>query len=104
MVHIIMKAAPFFVFCLMAGVLARSAGTLDELIEIFIQLIGYSLVVVLGLGIMMFAFYPMLLRLFGVPISYGKFFKNMSPAQFLAFSTSSSAATLPMTIELTFWR
>jgi Na+/H+-dicarboxylate symporter len=99
MVHIIMKAAPFFVFCLMAGVLARSAGSLDELVDIFLKLLGYSLVVLLGLSIMMFAFYPLLLRIFSVKISYRKFFNGMSPAQFLAFSTSSSAATLPVTIE-----
>lgn len=99
MVHIIMYAAPFFVFCLMAGILAKSADNLDELFGIFIKLVGYSLVVVLGLGIMMFTFYPVLLRLFGVKIGYRQFFKGMSPAQFLAFSTSSSAATLPVTIE-----
>lgn len=99
MVHIIMRAAPFFVFCLMAGVLARSAGSLDELISIFTKLLGYSLVVILGLAIMLFVFYPLFMRIFGVKISYQKFFKGMSPAQFLAFSTSSSAATLPVTIE-----
>ena len=99
MVHLIMRAAPFFVFCLMAGVLAKSAGSLDELISIFAKLLGYSLVVILGLGLMMFGFYPLLMRLFGVNISYRKFFNGMSPAQFLAFSTSSSAATLPVTIE-----
>lgn len=99
MVNLIMIAAPFFVFCLMAGVLARSADSLDKLLEIFGQLVGYSLVVVLGLAILMFLFYPMLLRLFRVPISYTTFFKKMSPAQFLAFSTSSSAATLPLTIN-----
>lgn len=99
MVHIIMKAAPFFVFCLMAGVLAKSADSLDELISIFTKLLGYSLVVLLGLSIMLFGFYPIFMRIFGVKISYRKFFQGMSPAQFLAFSTSSSAATLPVTIE-----
>jgi len=99
MVNLVMRAAPFFVFCLMAGVLARSADTLAELIDIFIQLLGYSVIVVLGLAIMMFAFYPLLMRVFRVPISYSTFFKAMSPAQFLAFSTSSSAATLPLTIN-----
>jgi Na+/H+-dicarboxylate symporter len=49
--------------------------------------------------LLMFVFYPLLMRLFGVKIGYQKFFKGMSPAQFLAFSTSSSAATLPVTIE-----
>ena len=99
MVHIIMKAAPFFVFCLMAGVLAKSADSLDELLGIFVKLLGYSLVVLLGLTMMLFLFYPLLMRLFGVKIGYRKFFQGMSPAQFLAFSTSSSAATLPVTIE-----
>lgn len=99
MVHIIMKAAPFFVFCLMAGVLAKSADNLDELLDIFVKLLGYSLVVLLGLTLMLFAIYPFLMRLFGVKISYRAFFKGLSPAQFLAFSTSSSAATLPVTIE-----
>jgi len=99
MVNIIMRAAPFFVFCLMAGVLAKSADSLEGLLKMFAQLLGYSLVVVLGLMVLMFLFYPGLLKLFRVPISYRKFFKGMSPAQFLAFSTSSSAATLPMTID-----
>lgn len=99
MVHIIMKAAPFFVFCLMAGVLAKSADSLDELLGIFTKLLGYSMVVLLGLSLMLFIFYPLFMRMFGVKIGYRKFFQGMSPAQFLAFSTSSSAATLPVTIE-----
>ncbi|XOV68434.1 MAG: dicarboxylate/amino acid:cation symporter [Fluviicola sp.] len=99
MVNLIMIAAPFFVFCLMAGVLAKSADSLQELVEIFWQLFKYSLVVLGGLAALMFGFYPLLLRLFGVPISYRTFFNKMSPAQFLAFSTSSSAATLPLTIN-----
>ncbi len=99
MVHIVMKAAPFFVFCLMAGVLARSANNIDELLDIFVRLGKYAAVVVGGLVLMLFGFYPLLLRLFGVKISYTKFFSGLSPAQFLAFSTSSSAATLPVTIE-----
>lgn len=99
MVHIVMRAAPFFVFCLMAGVLAKSADTMEELVDIFIQLGYYALIVFGGLAFMLFAFYPFLLRLFGVKIGYRKFFRGLSPAQFLAFSTSSSAATLPVTIE-----
>lgn len=99
MVHIIMRAAPFFVFCLMAGVLAKSADSLDELVGIFVKLLGYSMVVLLGLSVMLFGFYPLFMRMFGVKIGYRKFFQGLSPAQFLAFSTSSSAATLPVTIE-----
>ncbi|MDB4323938.1 dicarboxylate/amino acid:cation symporter [Crocinitomicaceae bacterium] len=99
MVHMVMNFAPFFVFCLMAGVLAKSADTLDELLEIFIALGYYTLLVFGGLMLMLFGFYPLLLRIFGVKIGYSQFYKGLSPAQFLAFSTSSSAATLPITIE-----
>ncbi len=99
MVHIVMIAAPFFVFCLMAGVLSKSADSIPELLGIFADLGIYGLVVIVGLMFMLFLFYPILLRLFGVKISYSTFFKGLSPAQFLAFSTSSSAATLPVTIE-----
>jgi Na+/H+-dicarboxylate symporter len=99
MVHIIMGAAPFFVFCLMAGVLAKMANSPSEIYEIFKSLSQYSLVVVMGLAILLFGFYPLLMKIFRVPISYRDFFKGMSPAQFLAFSTSSSAATLPVTLE-----
>ena len=99
MVNIIMQAAPFFVFCLMAGVLVKMAETPKEMLEMFESLSYYALVVLLGIAILLFGFYPMLLRLFGVSISYKAFFNKMSPAQFLAFSTSSSAATLPVTIR-----
>ncbi|TNF48953.1 MAG: dicarboxylate/amino acid:cation symporter [Bacteroidetes bacterium] len=99
MVHIVMMAAPFFVFCLMAGVMAKTADTTAQMLEIFKQLGMYALVVISGLLILLFGFYPMLLKIFGVKISYTEFFKGMSPAMFLAFSTSSSAATLPVTIE-----
>jgi Na+/H+-dicarboxylate symporter len=99
MVHIVMMAAPFFVFCLMAGVMAKTADTTAQMLDIFKQLGMYALVVVFGLLILLFGFYPLLLKIFGVKISYTEFFKGMSPALFLAFSTSSSAATLPVTIE-----
>ena len=99
MVHIVMDYAPFFVFCLMAGVLAKSADNLNELFEVFKALGSYTLLVFGGLMLMLFGFYPLLLKVFRVPISYKNFFKGLSPAQFLAFSTSSSAATLPVTIE-----
>lgn len=99
MVHIVMMAAPFFVFCLMAGVMAKTADTTTQMLDIFKQLGMYTLVVISGLLVLLFGFYPMLLKVFGVKISYTEFFKGMSPAMFLAFSTSSSAATLPVTIE-----
>ncbi|MFT6134899.1 MAG: Na+/H+-dicarboxylate symporter [Cyclobacteriaceae bacterium] len=99
MVDIVMKAAPFFVFALLAGVVAKMADTPGEVFEIFIGLGSYSITMVLGLGFVVFVLYPFLVKLFVKHLSYRQFFKNISAAQFLAFSTSSSAATLPVTME-----
>lgn len=99
MVDIVMQAAPFFVFALMAGVISKMADTPAEVFEIFKGLGGYSLVVLSGLLFMIFIFYPFLARAVVKPLTYSQFFKRISPAQFLAFSTSSSAATLPVTME-----
>ncbi len=99
MVDLVMKAAPFFVFALLAGVIARMADTPAQVFEIFKGLGFYSLTVMIGLLFMIFVFYPVIASIFIRNLSYKEFFKNISPAQFLAFSTSSSAATLPVTIE-----
>ena len=66
----IMALSPFFVFCLMAGVLAKIANTPSELFTLFQTLGLYTLVVVLGLAILLFGFYPLLQRIFGVKFSY----------------------------------
>ncbi|MCR9287503.1 MAG: dicarboxylate/amino acid:cation symporter [Bacteroidetes bacterium] len=99
MVEIVMNAAPFFVFALMAGVVAKMADTPAEVFEIFKGLASYSIVLSFGLALMVFAFYPMVMKLVVRKLSYAEFFRRISPAQFLAFSTSSSAATLPVTME-----
>ena len=99
MVDKIMIVSPYFIFCLMAGVMAKMADTPTEMFEIFYSLGKYALVVLAGLLLLIFGFYPLLLRIFGTKLKYSEFFKGMSPAQFLAFSTASSAATLPVTIE-----
>ena len=99
MVNMVMAISPFFVFCLMAGVLAKIANSPSELFSLFSTLGMYTLVVLLGLSLLLFVFYPLLQRVFGVRFGYVEFFKKLSPAQFLAFSTSSSAATLPVTIR-----
>jgi Na+/H+-dicarboxylate symporter len=99
MVELIMNAAPFFVFALMAGVIAKMANTPGEVLEIFKGLLSYSVTVLLGLLIMIFVVYPAILLFMVRKIGYLEFFKRFSPAQFLAFSTSSSAATLPVTME-----
>ncbi len=100
MVDIVMQAAPFFVFALLAGVVSKMAGNdIGKVVEIFKGLSWYSLTVLAGLLIMIFITYPAILKTFVKKIPYAGFFKAMSPAQTLAFSTSSSAATLPVTME-----
>lgn len=99
MVDIVMKVAPFFVFALLAGVIAKMADTPAEVFEIFLGLGSYSITLLVGLFFMVFVFYPIVIKLVIKKLSYKEFFKNISPAQFLAFSTSSSAATLPVTME-----
>lgn len=99
MVDVVMQGAPFFVFALLAGVISKMADTPTEVINIFYGLGAYSLTVLAGLLFMIFLFYPGLMRAVVKKISYSQFFRKISPAQFLAFSTSSSAATLPVTME-----
>ena len=100
MVDLVMKAAPFFVFALLAGVVSKMAGDdISKVVEIFKGLSWYSLTVVIGLAAMIFLIYPLMFKIFVKAVSYKGFFKAMGPAQTLAFSTSSSAATLPVTME-----
>jgi len=99
MVDLVMKAAPFFVFCLLAGVVAKMADSPQEVFEIFIGLGSYSLTLFSGLFLLTFVVYPLIVKSLVSKMSFKDFFKNISPAQFLAFSTSSSAATLPVTME-----
>lgn len=100
MVDVVMQAAPFFVFALLAGQVSRMAGDdIGKVFEIFKGLGWYMLTVIIGLLIMIFITYPAILKIFVKKIPYVGFFKAMSPAQTLAFSTSSSAATLPVTME-----
>lgn len=98
MVDFIMMAAPYFVFALMAGVLSKMANSFDELKSILFSLGAYSGVVLAGL-IFMLLFYPLLVTVFVKKIKYLEFWRKISPAQLMAFSTSSSAATLPVTLE-----
>lgn len=92
LIDLIMLAAPFGVFALLATLVAESPS-----IDLFKALLWYAFSVVLGLAIMM-AVYALIVKLFAKK-SPGFFFKGISPAQLLAFSTSSSAATLPVTME-----
>ncbi len=91
-VHWVLMLAPVAVFALIVVVVA------DLGIGVLGSLLKYSLTVVAGLAIMMFAIYPIGLKLF-TPVTYGRFFRAISPAQLLAFSSASSGATLPVTME-----
>jgi len=93
-VDIIMRFAPYGVFALLAGLIVDLGGDTD----IFVALGVYALTVLAGLGIMVFAFYPVLLSIL-TKVKYSGFFKAMLPAQMMAFTTSSSAATLPVTLD-----
>jgi Na+/H+-dicarboxylate symporter len=92
MVDLIMLFAPYAVFALLANVIIAFDDT-----EILLKLLVYALCVVGGL-LLMIGFYLILVSVY-VKKSPLWFLKNISPAQLLAFSTSSSAATLPVTME-----
>ncbi|MGO4821108.1 MULTISPECIES: dicarboxylate/amino acid:cation symporter [unclassified Flavobacterium] len=92
-IDIIMLFSPYGVFALMAALMVEipDFSTLGAL--------GiYGLTVLLGLMLMTFVLYPSLLLIFA-KVNPIRFFKAIAPAQLLAFSTSSSAATLPVTME-----
>lgn len=100
MIDFVMQAAPFFVFALLAGVISKMAGNdVSKVIEIFKGLSWYSLTVFIGLALMVFFVYPLIIKLVVRTIPFKGFFKAMGLAQTTAFSTSSSAATLPVTME-----
>lgn len=100
MVDIVMQGAPFFVFALLAGQIAEMAGDNPSgVIEIFKGLGWYALAVLAGLLFVAFILYPTLIKLFVKKVGYKDFFRSIGPAQLLAFSSSSSAATLPVTMD-----
>jgi len=100
MIDFVMQAAPFFVFALLAGVIGKMAGDdVGKVVEIFKGLSWYSITVVIGLFLMVFIVYPFIIKLIVRVIPYKGFFRAMGLAQTTAFSTSSSAATLPVTME-----
>jgi Na+/H+-dicarboxylate symporter len=99
LVEIVMLMAPLGVFALLAdtitSITAESAG---QILELLGALAYYCLAVVLGLATMVFVVYPALLKSF-TNMSVGTFFRGIAPAQLVAFSTSSSGATLPVTMD-----
>jgi proton glutamate symport protein len=99
-VNYIMLIAPYGVFALMASLIVEIAGdNPDSAFDLLYALLKYSLIVLSGLFIMMLVIYPLLLKSF-TRVPYLQFFKSIRPAQLLAFSTSSSSATLPVTMKI----
>ena len=92
LIDIIMLASPYGVFALLAALVVESPS-----LDLFKALGAYSLTLVFGLALMI-VIYVILVKVFtGVSPKY--FMNGIAPAQLLAFSTSSSAATLPVTME-----
>lgn len=99
MVDVIMLYAPIGVFAIIADTIVSIAGdSLTSVLDLLRALGFYSLVVILGLIIHVTLVYGSMIH-FISPVSVRQFFAGISPAQLLAFSTSSSAAALPVTME-----
>lgn len=92
-VHIVMKIAPIGVFALIAAVVGQFG------LEILRSLLMYSLCVVVGLFLHMLIVYSGAVRLFA-GMSPARFFRGARPAQLIGFSSSSSSATLPVTMDV----
>ncbi len=92
MVHIVMKVAPIGVFVLIAAVIGQFGA------KILLNLLKYALVVLAGLAIHMGAVYSLAVWTFA-RMNPLFFFKGMRPAQLIAFTTSSSNATLPVNMQ-----
>ena len=95
----IMLMAPIGVFALIADTITSVAGNdINNVLELLSALGFYMLAVIFGLIIQMLITYSTVLKLFS-KMSLKKFYQGIAPAQLLAFSTSSSGATLPVTME-----
>jgi len=92
MIDLIMLAAPYGVFALLASLVVESPS-----LDLFAALGWYAITVVIGLFLLL-VFYNLLFVIF-IRKKPSFFIKGILPAQLLAFSTSSSAATLPVTME-----
>ena len=91
-VDVIIAYSPYAVFALMATLIVEIKDP-----AVFKALLNYSIVMLLAMSVML-CLYPLIIRaLTGMPIK--KFVKGIFPAQLVAFTTSSSMATLPVTME-----
>ena len=91
-IDLIMLCAPYGVFALLAAIIVEAPS-----MDLFKALGLYSLTVLFGLSLLIFIYILIVKVFMGKSPSY--FIKGISPAQLLAFSTSSSAATLPVTMD-----
>lgn len=91
-VEMVLILAPYAVFALIVKVVA------DLGFDVLVQLIKYVGTVIGTLAIMIFGIYPLALKAL-TGVGYKRFFGAISPAQLLAFSSSSSGATMPVTME-----
>jgi proton glutamate symport protein len=99
-VEYIMMIAPYGVFALMASLIVEIAGdNPDSAVELLLALLKYTLVVLGGLILIIVGIYSVILKSF-TKIKFLDFLKAMRPAMLLGFSTSSSSATLPVTMKL----
>lgn len=92
LIDLIMMAAPFGVFALLAALVVEAPS-----LELFQALALYAITLLLGLALMILV-YAIIVKVF-TKKNPSFFFSGIAPAQLLAFSTSSSAATLPVTMD-----
>ena len=98
LVEMIMYFAPYGVFALIAKTISSVSGDISQIGSILSALLFYMGVVVLGLFVHMGITYITILKVF-TNMDLKHFFKSMAPVQLVAFSTSSSGATLPVTMK-----
>ena len=92
LIDLIMLAAPYGVFALLAALVVEAPS-----LELFQALALYAITLLLGLAAMIVV-YIIIVRVF-TKSKASFFMRGIAPAQLLAFSTSSSAATFPVTME-----
>ncbi len=93
-VGFVISFSPIGVFALLAGLIVDTSGDT----ELFAALGKYLIVTIAGLFFLILVQYPLIIRLF-TRIKPRSFLRAILPAQMLAFSTSSSAAALPVTMK-----
>lgn len=94
LVEKIMNIAPYAVFTLIAATVAEFGYNILQ------TLILYMVTVLIGLSFLLIVEYPILLKIFTKKIRILDFFRPLKQVMAVGFSTSSSAATLPVTMEV----